>query len=112
MCADLLPFKQFFYNIFAKTYKYANTEILVSAQKADNYIVIGVEDYGGGALPEELPVLKEKFKRGSNAKNTEGAGLGLYISDYFMREMQGELNIENGGHGLKVTITLALSGKL
>jgi len=112
VCADGLRLQQVFDNIFANSYKYANTEILVSAQKADNYIIIGVEDYGGGALPEELPVLKEKFKRGSNAKNTEGAGLGLYISDYFMREMQGELNIENGGHGLKVTITLALSGKL
>jgi len=29
-----------------------------------------------------------------------------------MREMQGELNIENGEHGLKVTVVLALSGKI
>lgn len=110
--ADGLRLQQVFDNIFANSYKYAKTDIIVTTQKADNYIVIGIEDYGGGALPEELPVLKEKFKRGSNAKNTEGAGLGLYISDYFMREMQGELNIENGEHGLKVTITLALSGKI
>ena len=39
-----------------------------------------VEDYGGGVCAEELPLLKEKFKRGSNAGNVEGAGLGLYIS--------------------------------
>ncbi len=110
--ADGLRLQQVFDNIFANSYKYAKTDIIVTTQKANNYIVIGIEDYGGGALPEELPVLKEKFKRGSNAKNTEGAGLGLYISDYFMREMQGELNIENGEHGLKVTITLALSGKI
>ena len=110
--ADGLRLQQVFDNIFANSYKYAKTDIIVTTQKADNYIVIGIEDYGGGALPEELPVLKEKFKRGSNAKNPEGAGLGLYISDYFMREMQGELNIENGEHGLKVTITLALSGKI
>ncbi len=81
-------------------------------QKADKYIVICIEDYGGGVLPDELPVIKEKFKRGSNSANVEGAGLGLYISDYFMKEMQGELNIENGEHGLKVTVTLALSGKI
>ena len=110
--ADSLRLQQVFDNIFANSYKYAKTDIVVTAQKADNYIVIGIEDYGGGALPEELPVLKEKFKRGSNAKNTEGAGLGLYISDYFMKEMQGELNIENGEHGLKVTVTLTLSGKI
>ena len=110
--ADSLRLQQIFDNIFANSYKYAKTEIVVTAQKADNYIVISIEDYGGGVPTEELPVLKEKFKRGSNAKNTEGAGLGLYISDYFMREMQGELNIENGEHGLKVTVTLALSGKI
>ena len=110
--ADRLRLQQVLDNIFANSYKYAKTDIIVTAQKADNYIVIGIEDYGGGVLPEELPVLKEKFKRGSNARNTEGAGLGLYISDYFMREMQGELNIENGEHGLKVTVVLALSGKI
>ncbi len=110
--ADELRLQQVFDNIFANSYKYAKTDIIVTVQKADNYIVIGIEDYGGGVLTEELPVLKEKFKRGSNAKNTEGAGLGLYISDYFMKEMQGKLNIENGEHGLKVTITLALSGKI
>lgn len=110
--ADSLRLQQVFDNIFANSYKYANTEITVTAQKADNYIAIGIEDCGGGVLPEELPVLKEKFKRGSNTQNTEGAGLGLYISDYFMKEMQGELNIENGAHGLKVTVSLALSGKI
>ena len=110
--ADSLRLQQVFDNIFANSYKYAKTDIVVTAQKADNYIVIGIEDYGGGVNAEELPVLKEKFKRGSNAKNTEGAGLGLYISDYFMKEMYGELNIENGEHGLKVTVTLTLSGKI
>ncbi len=110
--ADELRLQQVFDNIFANSYKYAKTEITVTTQKVDNYIVIGIEDYGGGVLTEELPVLKEKFKRGSNSAHTEGAGLGLYISDYFMREMQGELIIENGEHGLKVTITLALSGKI
>lgn len=110
--ADSLRLQQVFDNIFANSYKYAKTDIIVTAEKADNHIVISIEDYGGGVPTEELPVLKEKFKRGSNAKNTEGAGLGLYISDYFMKEMQGELNIENGEHGLKVTVALALSGKI
>ncbi len=109
--ADGLRLQQVFDNIFANSYKYAKTAITVRAEKADNHIVISIEDYGGGVPTEELPILKEKFKRGSNAKNTEGAGLGLYISDYFMKEMQGELNIENGEHGLKVTVALALSGK-
>jgi signal transduction histidine kinase len=59
---------------------------------------------------EELPLLKEKFRRGSNAGNREGAGLGLYISDYFMREMGGELLVENGEEGLRVTVVIRQSG--
>ncbi len=110
--ADRLRLQQVFDNILANSYKYAKTDITVEIEKTDEHISVIIEDAGGGVLPEELPVLKEKFKRGSNAKNTEGAGLGLYISDYFMKEMQGGLNIENGEHGLKVTVTLALSGKI
>ena len=72
---------------------------------------ISIEDFGGGVLPEELNTIKEKFKRGHNAKHIEGAGLGLYISDYFMKAMQGKLIIENGAQGLIVTVMILLSGK-
>lgn len=111
VCADGLRLQQVFDNIFANSYKYAGTEIAVSAVRGENGLKIIIEDFGGGVPREELPTLKEKFKRGSNSANIEGAGLGLYISDYFMQEMGGELEIENGVHGLKVTVTLALSGK-
>ncbi|MDE6411210.1 MAG: HAMP domain-containing histidine kinase [Clostridia bacterium] len=111
VCADPLRLQQVFDNIFANSYKYAKTEIAVTAEKTDKHIDISIEDFGGGVPAEELPTIKEKFKRGSNSQNTEGAGLGLYISDYFMKEMQGGLDTANGEHGLKVTITLNLSGK-
>lgn len=109
--ADSLRLQQVFDNIFANSYKYAKTEINVTARKTETSVDIVIEDFGGGVLEEELPVIKEKFKRGSNSANAEGAGLGLYISDYFMKEMGGGLNVENGAHGLKVTVTLRLSGK-
>lgn len=110
--ADGLRLQQVFDNIFANSYKYAKSEIAVTAEKTDNRVDIIIEDFGGGVPQEELPTLKEKFKRGSNCANTEGAGLGLYISDYFMKEMNGELKVENGAHGLKVTVDLCLSGKI
>ena len=108
--ADALRLQQVFDNLFANSYKYARTAISVTAEKIDRRIEICMEDFGGGVLQEELPALKEKYKRGSNAKNIEGAGLGLFISDYFMKEMRGGLLLENGEHGLKVIVTLALSG--
>lgn len=110
VCVDKLRLQQVFDNIFANSYKYADTEISVSFEKDARFLRISVEDRGGGVREEELPMLKEKYKRGSNTRNIEGAGLGLYISDYFMKEMQGDLMIENGQQGLRVTVTISLSG--
>lgn len=110
--ADILRLQQVFDNLFANSYKYAKTEIAVTAEKDGDFINIAVEDFGGGVPKEELPTLKEKYKRGSNTQNIEGAGLGLYISDYFMKEMRGSLTIENGERGFKATASLRLSGKI
>lgn len=108
--ADPLRLQQVFDNIFANSYKYAATAIHVSAAKEHRRLVITIEDYGGGVPADELPFLKDKFRRGSNAAHLEGAGLGLYISDYFMKEMHGELLVQNGERGLRVCIQIALSG--
>ena len=110
--ADGLRLQQVFDNIFMNSYKYADTEIEVSVTKEEGYLAVGIEDYGGGAGSDELPLLKEKFRRGSNAKNKEGAGLGLYLADYFMKEMRGGLSVENGRRGLRVTVRIRLSGRI
>lgn len=112
LSADRLRLQQVFDNIFANAYKYAGTDIGVVIYKESSRLAVSIEDHGGGVSAEELPLIKEKFKRGSNAKNIEGAGLGLYISDYFMKEMHGELVIENGEKGLKVTVIIPLSGHI
>lgn len=110
--ADKLRLQQVFDNIFTNSYKYANTQIDVTIQRSGNRIAVSIEDYGGGIIKEELPLIKEKFKRGSNTNNIDGAGLGLYISDYFMNEMGGQLVIENGQNGLKATVIIPLSGRI
>lgn len=108
--ADRLRLQQVFDNIFANSYKYANTKIDIAVFREEKALRVVIEDYGGGVEAEELPLLKEKFKRAGNAKEIEGAGLGLYISDCFMKEMHGELEIANGSNGLKVVVRIALSG--
>lgn len=112
VCMDKLRLQQVFDNIFVNSYKYANTKIEVKTRVLDTILEVHIEDFGGGVLKDELAVLKEKFKRGSNANAIEGAGLGLYISDNFMKEMNGNLIIENGEHGFKVIVQLRLSGTI
>ena len=106
--ADRLLLQQVFDNVFANSYKYANTPIDVTVLTKERCLTVIIEDYGGGINEAELPFIKEKFRRGSNTKNIEGAGLGLYIADYCMREMKGRLDVENGSAGLRVTIAIAL----
>lgn len=110
--ADRLRLQQVFDNIFANSYKYADTKIDVTVRQDGSRLAVSVEDYGGGTAKEELPYLKEKYRRGSNTGHIGGAGLGLYISDYFMKEMKGDLILENGQNGLKVTVLIALSGTI
>lgn len=110
--ADKLRLQQVFDNVVANSYKYANTEILVNVFIQNRFLAVEIEDFGGGVTAEELPLLKEKFGRGSNTNGIDGAGLGLYISDRFMTEMNGELRIGNGKHGLKLTVLILLSGNI
>ncbi len=107
---DRLRLQQVFDNIFANSYKYADTRIDVCFLIDGKNLKIIIEDYGGGIKEEELPFIKEKFRRGGNSEGIEGSGLGLFISDYFMKEMGGGLVIENGKNGLRVTVEISLSG--
>ena len=109
---DKLRLQQVFDNIFANSYKYANTNIDLTIRRNNTQLMVTIEDYGGGVSRSELPFLKEKFKRGSHTDDIEGAGLGLYISDYFMKEMRGVLTLQNGCHGLLVTVSIPLSGTI
>ncbi len=108
--ADRLRLQQVLDNLFANSYKYAGTEIVVAITREKCCLAVLIEDFGGGVPDQELPLLKEKFRRGSNVGDREGAGLGLFISDYFMREMGGDLIVENGAGGLRVRVMIPLSG--
>ncbi len=108
--ADRLRLQQVFDNIFANSYKYADTAIQVQAEKSGSWLTVELEDAGGGMPKEEIFFIKEKFRRGSNAGAVDGAGLGLFISDYFMEAMKGTLTLENGEQGLKVRVSVPLSG--
>ena len=109
LLADRLRLQQVFDNLFSNSYKYAGTEINVTAELDKEFLTLSVEDRGGGVPAAELPYLKEKFRRGSNTKGKEGAGLGLYICDHCMRNMGGRLVLENSAFGLRAAVQIALS---
>lgn len=107
---DAPRLQQVFDNIISNSYKYANTEIDITAEIVDGYFLIHFTDYGGGVKEEELPFILEKFRRGTNAEGKEGVGLGLYISRYLIEKMSGGITVENTDSGLTVTLSIKMSG--
>lgn len=106
--ADKLRLQQAFDNIFMNSYKYAATPVTVSAELEEEYLVIRIADEGSGVREEELPLLKNKFKRGSNIEGKDGAGLGLFLTDYYMTNMDGRLEIKNGNPGFAAVFYIRL----
>jgi len=92
---DRLRFKQIMDNIIGNAYKYAGTEIEVSGGFEGNNFILTVRDFGSGVTNEELSLLCEKFYRASNSDGKNGAGLGLYLTHYFLSKMDASLTIEN-----------------
>jgi signal transduction histidine kinase len=107
--ADPLRLQQVFDNIISNSYKHANTRIAVDAFVKNNKAIISVRDFGAGVPEEELPLLFNKFYRGKNAGQTEGYGLGLYLSKYFMEQMNGALTCANHPQGFVLTLSLKLA---
>ncbi|MBS7007369.1 sensor histidine kinase [Anaerostipes sp.] len=93
-------------NILGNARKYAEgfpAEIKVEEQK--EYVIICIKDSGPGIPEQDFLYAKQKFYRGRNALDQQGAGLGLYLSDVLMRQMEGKLELENKA-GLQVSLYL------
>ena len=93
--ADPLRLSQVIGNLISNSYKYAGTEMEVKGTFEGEYLSIEIRDHGSGVPEEELGLILEKFRRGSNSAGKDGAGLGLYISAWLMHKMDGNLSCRN-----------------
>lgn len=106
---DLLRLLQVVDNVISNSYKYAGTSIGVSASIKGQYLEIEFKDYGQGVSPEEIPLLFNKFYRAKNSVGKSGTGLGLYISQYLMNKMSGDINCRNMDGGFVVILRLHIA---
>lgn len=68
-----------------------------------------VQDTGIGILPDDLPLLFERFRRGHNAAAYPGSGLGLAIVQRIVAAHGGTVRAESPGTGTIITVTLPLA---
>jgi signal transduction histidine kinase len=100
------------YNIITNAVKYAKPGqglVLLSAKDTGDSVVISVRDNGIGIPDEAKARLFEKFFRAKNAQviDTDGNGLGLYISQSILSRLQGSIAFSSIlDRGTSFTVTL------
>ncbi len=106
MDGDADRIKQVFVNILDNALKYTKQggKILVTADVANDTIVITIQDTGCGISPEDLPHIKEKFYKTN--MTVHGSGIGLAVADEIVKLHNGSLEIDSVlGEGTAVTIS-------
>ncbi|MES3005489.1 MAG: HAMP domain-containing sensor histidine kinase [Patescibacteria group bacterium] len=84
--------------------------IVVSLKKVDNEVIFSIKDTGIGIDQKEIPRLFVKFYRTANARHadTEGMGIGLFMSKNIIEKHHGRIWAESEGEGHGSTFSFAL----
>jgi len=110
--ADYARLDRIITNLLTNALKYSSPETPVSmrAQRQGDWVVISVTDRGRGISTEDLPYLFERFYRSKREPDTEGIGLGLYITKRLVEAHHGQLWVESAvGKGSTFYFTLPVA---
>ncbi len=101
-------------NLISNAFKYTTSggKIHISLFQKDKEIVFEIDDNGVGIPREQIDRVFEKFFRSDNAikYQTEGTGLGLYISKNIIEQLGGHIwfqSIENVGSKFSFSLPVA-----
>lgn len=85
-------------------------EIEIKVTEEDNKVTIAVTDHGIGMNKDEFPLLFSKFHRSKQATltNTEGMGIGLFITKEIIARHKGKIWAESEGVGKGCTFFVEL----
>jgi signal transduction histidine kinase len=102
--------RQVLHNLLSNAFKYCPepAAVTIHARQVDaagqspgftQDVYLCIQDAGPGILPEELPLLFQKFVRLQRDLSgpVRGSGLGLYISKQFVEAMEGRIWVESAG---------------
>lgn len=102
--------RQVFLNVLDNAAKHGRDGMRIEAgiSYSDDVVSLAIRDYGPGIPEDEIPLVKNKFYKGSS--KARGTGIGLAISDEIVNMHGGKLTLENAeGGGTLVTIQLPAS---
>lgn len=99
--ADLNLVEQVYQNLLANAVRYGKKKIQAEV-KTDQFLVISVQDDGGGFSEESLEKAAEPFYQGKERKGGQ-FGMGLYICRILCEKCKGSLTLKNTREGACVT---------
>lgn len=110
ICGDPDKLARVFNNILknAAAYSYPDTEIYISAEEKEDFVVISFTNQGKTIPEEKLLAIFEKFYRldESRASRTGGTGLGLAIAKEIVSLHGGTISAESRNDIITFTIAL------
>jgi signal transduction histidine kinase len=86
--ADRTAFERIVSNLVTNAIRYGRAPIEIRAEQSDRHFRLTVEDDGEGVPEELVPLLFQRFARGSGA---EGSGLGLAIAQSYAQANGGQI---------------------
>lgn len=107
--ADETRIEQLISNLITNAIKYSSSgEIRISGQVRPDIIIVCVSDQGPGIASEDIPHIFDRFYRAPDmAKNTKGAGLGLYLAKSIVEAHKGKIWIDpETGQGARFCFSL------
>lgn len=108
--ADETRLEQVFGNLISNAIKYSpeGGEIRIEAQVRPEQVILCVSDQGPGVAPEDIPHIFDRFYRASSAaRNTKGAGLGLYLTRAVIEAHHGRIWVDpRPGDGARICFAL------
>lgn len=108
---DPILVQQALVQIFDNAVKYSEhgTQIALSTQIHEEWVVINVNDEGHGLTRKEQSRIWDRFTRGErHIATTSGSGLGLWIANAFIAANDGKMTALSDGPDLGTTVSIEL----
>ena len=104
---DIEQVRRILDNLLENSMKYAMVEpveIDITIDETESEIKLEWKDNGNGVPEEKLGRIFERFYRCDESRQKKGSGVGLYVTDYIMKQHGGSAKAENED-GLKIILT-------
>jgi signal transduction histidine kinase len=97
-----------FLNLMENGIKFSSNQLVKVGFKINSNVIVITFQNGGSVIPtNEMSTIFESFRRGSNARNTKGHGVGLSLTQKIINLHEGKISVQSSeNEGTTFTVIL------